>query len=519
MKSKTLDTDETKHAHTMIFSNLLIAFLIIAMPLLIILITNKKHQHNRLPPGPKKLPLIGNLHQLGGLAPHRSLRLLSREHGPLMFLQLGSVPTLVVSSAAMAREIFKTHDSVFSGRPALYAAKKMGYKCSTISFAPYGDYWRQVRKIALVELLSAKRVQSFKALREQEVASMIKSVADSSPNPINLSELTLLQATNFVLRVVFRMKGSDYGENNAKSEFDEIFHETQHLLGMVNIADYFPWMGWFNKFNGVDARLDKNLRDLDRFYDRAIQKHRECPHRSGPDEHEDLVDVLLRIQADPKQDTGLTDDQIKAVLTDMFVAGTDTSSATLVWIMTLLIKNPTVMSKAQEEVRRLVQGKGMVEESDLPKLDYLKMIIKETFRLQQPVPLLIPRETTETCTVGGYEIPAKTRVFFNATAISMDPQLWEDPEEFKPERFLNSSIDFRGQHFELIPFGAGRRSCPGTNFAVLIIELVLANLLFSFNWRLPDGMNAEDIDMEETIGIAVHKKTPLCLVASPYVHI
>ncbi|WOG89178.1 hypothetical protein DCAR_0208414 [Daucus carota subsp. sativus] len=506
----------------MVFSNLFTALFIIAMPLLILLIifiTNNKHQQNRLPPGPKKLPLIGNLHQLGRLPPHRSFHHLSKKYGSLMFLQLGSVPTLVVSSAAMAREIFKKHDSVFSSRPVLCVPEKIAYKSSTISFAPYGEYWRQIRKIALAELLSAKRVQSFKGVRGQEVASMIKTVADSSPNQINLSELMLLLANNIVLRVVFSMKGNGYGEENAKSEFDEILHETQHLLGMVNIADYFPWMGWLNKFNGVEARLNKNFRDLDRFYDRAIQEHRECPHRPGPEEHEDLVDVLLRIQADPNQDIGLTDDQMKAILTDMFVAGTDTSSATLVWIMTQLIKNPSVMSKAQEEVRRVVQGKGTVEESDLPKLDYLKMIIKETFRLHLPVPLLIPRETTETRTVGGYEIPAKTRVFINATAISMDLQVWEDPEEFKPERFLNSSIDFRGQHFELLPFGAGRRGCPGTNFGVLIIELALANLLFSFNWRLPDGMKAEDIDMEEAIGITVHKKTPLCLVASPYVYI
>lgn len=502
------------------FSIFLTILFMIAMPLLILLmiITNNKHEQKRLPPGPKKLPVIGNLHQLGRF-PHRSLLRLSKKHGSLMFLQLGSVPTLVVSSAATAKEIFKTHDLVFSGRPVLYATNKIVYKSSSISFAPYGDYWRQIRKIALVELLSAMRVQSFKDVREQEVAIMIKRVANSSPGQINLSELMLLLVNNIVLRVVFSVMGNDYGEENVKSEFDEILHETQDLLGMVNIADYFPWMGWFNKLNGVQARVDKNFRKLDSFYDRAIQEHRECPSRSGPDEHEDLVDVLLRIQTDPNQDIGLTDDQIKAVLTDMFIAGTDTSSATIVWTMSQLIKNPSVMRKAQEEVRCVVKGKGtLVQESDLPKLEYLKLIIKEALRLHSPVPLLLPRETTEKCTIGGYEIPAKTRVFFNATAISTDPELWKDPEDFKPERFLNSSIDFRGQHFELLPFGAGRRGCPGINFASVIIELALANLLFSFNWRLPDGMNAEDIDMEEAVGFTVYKKTPLCLVASPHVY-
>lgn len=201
----------------------------------------------------------------------------------------------------------------------------------------------------------------------------------------------------------------------------------------------------------------------------------------------------------------------------MFIAGTDTSAATLVWILAELIKNPSAMRKAQDEVRRTVKGeKGLkVKESDLPKLEYLKLVVKEALRLHPPAPLLIPRETTESCTIGGYEIPAKTRVFINATSISMDPEYWENPAEFKPERFLNSSIDFIGQSFEFLPFGAGRRGCPGNNFAVLLIELALANLLYSFEWRLPQGIRAEDIDMSEALGITMHKKTPLCLVASP----
>ncbi|KAK1377265.1 hypothetical protein POM88_033458 [Heracleum sosnowskyi] len=139
----------------------------------------------------------------------------------------------------------------------------------------------------------------------------------------------LLLANDIVLRVVFSMKGNNYGDKKVKSEFDEILRETQDLLGMVNIADYLPWMGWFNKLNGVEARLDKNFRELDSFYDRAIQEHRECPTRTRTDEHGDLVDVLLRVQTDPNQDIALTDDQMKAVLTDMFIAGTDTSAATI----------------------------------------------------------------------------------------------------------------------------------------------------------------------------------------------
>ena len=157
----------------------------------------------------------------------------------------------------------------------------------------------------------------------------------------------------------------------------------------------------------------------------------------------------------------------------------------------------------------------MVDESDLPKLSYLKQVIKESFRLHPPAPLLVPRETIEPCAIDGgkYHIPAKTRVFFNATAMSEDPAVWENPREFSPERFEDSDVDFRGQHFELLPFGAGRRGCPGINFSIPVVELAVANLLFRFNWKLPEGISAEDVDMDEALGIVMHKKTPLCLIA------
>jgi cytochrome P450 len=200
---------------------------------------------------------------------------------------------------------------------------------------------------------------------------------------------------------------------------------------------------------------------------------------------------------------------------DMFLAGTDTSSTILVWIMAELMRNPSVMQRAQDEIREAVKGKAKVEESDLQKLMYLKLVVKEGFRLHPPLPLLVPRETTESCTIEGYHIPAKTRVFVNARSIGRNPEYWKNPNEFKPERFLDSSIDFRGKHFELLPFGAGRRGCPGIDFAVQILELALANLLLRFDWELPHGLRREDIDMEEAFGLSVHKKLPLCLVAKP----
>ncbi|CAI9117420.1 OLC1v1018813C1 [Oldenlandia corymbosa var. corymbosa] len=488
---------------------LCISLFISLFPCLLLIKKWKEPRRGRFPPGPPKLPIIGNLHQLGNL-PHRSLHHLSNKCGPLMLLRLGSVNTLVVSSADMAREIFKSHDLAFSGRPVLCAGKKLAYNGSAVSFAPYGEYWREMRKVLVLELLSVKKVQFFEAIRDEKIASMLKSIADcisSEKMPINLSKLAISLSNNVICRVAF---GRIYDE---KSEFDRILYETQELLGEVNVADFVPWLGWINNFNGMNSRIDKNFRELDEFFDKVITEHLD-PNRARCREEEDIVDVLLRLQRNSSQPNRPTDEHVKGVLADVLAAGSDTSAATLEWTMAELIRNPSVMKKAQMEIREICEGKDKVEETDLAKLKYLKCVVKESLRMHPPLPLLIPRETLEDCIVGGYTIPAKTRVFLNVTAISNDPKCWDNPEEFNPERFLDSGVDFRGQNFELLPFGAGRRSCPGINFAVPLVELALANLLLVFDWVTPEGIVAEDLDMEEGLGLTVHKKTPLCLMVA-----
>ena len=201
---------------------------------------------------------------------------------------------------------------------------------------------------------------------------------------------------------------------------------------------------------------------------------------------------------------------------NIFLGGTDTGAATVTWAMTALMKNPRVMKKAQEEVRNTFGKKGFIGEDDVEKLPYLKAVVKETMRLLPAAPLLIPRETLQKCSIDGYEIPPKTLVFVNAWAIGRDPEAWENPEEFMPERFLGSSVDFRGQHYKLIPFGAGRRVCPGIHIGAVTVELTLANLLYSFNWEMPAGMNKEDIDFDVIPGLTMHKKNALCLMAKKY---
>ncbi|CAH9129140.1 unnamed protein product [Cuscuta epithymum] len=494
--------------HTILSFSLI--FLIVLFLLRRIFSENKRPL---LPPSPKKLPIIGHLHHLliGNSPPHHALHRLSGQYaggGGLMYLQLGSVPTLVVSSADAAREIFRDHDVVFSSRPPMYGGRKMSYNYADVSFSPYGEYWRQVRKVLVVHLLSAKRVQGFAAVREAEVGRMIERIVESchgTAAAVDLSEAALSLSNNVVCRVGFGKKRDGGGE----AKFHRILHETQQLLGEPNLADFFPGLSWVNKVNGVDSRIEKNFKELDSFFNEVLEEH---SIKSSDEEEEDFVDSLLRIQEEDYQT--LSTESIKALLVDVFVAGSDTSASTIVWTMAELIKHPNIMKKAQSEVRQLLHGKQKVSESDLPNLKYLELVVKESLRFHPPAPLLVPRETTDKCTVGGYNIPAKTRVFINAISIGRDQKAWENPMDFWPERFLESEVDYRGMHFEFIPFGAGRRGCPGLNFSIPLVELALANLLYWFDWQLPERMSVEEVDMDETFGITVHKRTPLCLLAS-----
>lgn len=183
--------------------------------------------------------------------------------------------------------------------------------------------------------------------------------------------------------------------------------------------------------------------------------------------------------------------------------------------MTELLRHPKALKDLQTEVRTIANGKLQITEQDLEKMKYLKAIIKETLRLHPPIPLLIPRKATNDTKVMGFDVEAETMVITNAFAIGRDHLLWDEPEEFRPERFLNSCIDFRGHDFQLIPFGAGRRGCPGISFAIATNETVLANLMLKFHWDLPNGAKGSDLDMTECTGLTIHRKVPLRAVATP----
>ncbi|KAE8703410.1 putative Cytochrome P450 [Hibiscus syriacus] len=492
---------------------ILLIFLIFLLPLFFFLFVLLKHYGNNgnLPPTPPGLPMIGHLHMqlFDNSSPHIFFWKLSKKYGPLLYLRFGCKPTVVVSSAKLAKEVMKTHDVDFCSRPDQRGTRRLSYNRLDVAFSPYDDYWKEIRKLCVVHLFS--RVHQYRPIREDEVARLMEKVCQLSVDskPVNLSEAMMCLSSTIICRVAF---GKRYAKEGAeRSRLYGLLIESEAMLSSFSFSDYFPFMGWVDKLTGFHNRLEKTFKELNTFYQELIDEHL-VPDRLKPGQ-ENILDVLLQISKDGDFPFDLTIDHIKAILMNVFIAGTDTSAATVIWVMSFLMKNPMCLKRTQAEVRNLIGKKGFLKEDDIQSLSYLKAVIKETFRMQPIAPLLVPRETLRKCNIGGYEVPAKSLVCVNAWAIGRDPEVWENSEEFCPERFIGSSIDYKGQHFELIPFGAGRRICPGMRMGVATVELALANLLYKFDWEMPSGMNEDDIDFDVLSGLTTHKKNDLILVA------
>ncbi|XP_061356476.1 cytochrome P450 71D10-like [Gastrolobium bilobum] len=493
------------------YTSLLILFCFLFLILNIFKRSNTKKPTKNFPPGPRKLPLIGNIHQFGGSLPHHTLRDMANKYGPLMHLQLGELSNVVVSSPEIAEEILKTHDVIFSNRPFLLSAKIISYDSTNIAYSPYGAYWRQLRKICTIELLSAKRVQSFSYIRKEEVSALIGTISANEGSVINLSKEIFLLTNAITARSIIGKKCKD------QESFISSIEAVLKLAGGFSVADLYPSIKVLPYITRIRAKLERLRDEIDRILDNIVKEHIEN-QRSHYESEEDLVDVLLSIQKQNDLGLHLTDDNVRAVLLDMFIGGSETSSTAVEWAMSELMKNPKVMQEAQAEVRRVCGAKGDVDEADTHQLKYLNSVIKETLRLHPPLSLLIPRETSESCVIMGYQIPAKTKVIVNFWAIGRDPKHWIEAEKFKPERFLDSPIDYKGTDFKYIPFGAGRRICPGMTFAMPNVEIPLAKMLYHFDWKLPNGMNHEEFDMTESFGATVRRKAELYLVPLRYHH-
>ncbi|KAF8694279.1 hypothetical protein HU200_038418 [Digitaria exilis] len=477
---------------------------------------NKKHQKKPLPPSPPGLPVIGHLLLVGDL-PHVSLRDLAAKHdhgGGLMLLRLGAVQNLIVSSPRAAQAVLQTHDHVFASRPASTLVDRLVYGSSSVGFAPYGEHWRQVRKLVTTHLLSVRKVNIFHIARQEEVTTFFNSLPCALPSGtwVDISETVNAFANDIVCRAVC---GKFFRAEGRNKLFRELNHTTTKKIAGFNVEDYFPglskFLGVFTRF--MSNKVDQTHKRWDRLLEEITSDHgrrRSSEHGHGAggefeQEESDFTDVMLSVQQD------------NVFFQDMFEAGTATSTLVLEFAMVELMRNPRLMAKLQAEVRNMTpKGQEMVKEENLPSMIYLRAVVEETLRLHPPAPLLVPHKSMADCDIGGYTIPSGTRVIINTWAICRDPKSWEKADEFMPERFMNDGsavdIDLKGNDFQFIPFGAGRRMCPSINFGLATIYIMLANLMYCFDWTLPAGMVDDDIDMTEVFGLTVLRKEKLILV-------
>uniref|UniRef100_A0A0E0MD07 Cytochrome P450 n=1 Tax=Oryza punctata TaxID=4537 RepID=A0A0E0MD07_ORYPU len=487
----------------------------------------------RAPPSPPwGLPLLGHLHLLGGL-PHRALRSMAAAHGPVLLLRLARVPAVLVSSAAAADEVMRVRGLAFASRPRNAMAERLLYGARDVAFAPYGEYWRQARRVCVVHLLSARRVSAFRRAREEEAAAMVgrvrvhaRATGGGAAAAFDLSELLVAYANAVVSRAAFGDESarSLYGGADRGRELRKVFADATELLGMMPVRELLPWLGWVDTLRGLERKARCTFEALDGVLDKVIDDHRrrrrrERGRRMDNADHRDFVDVLLDVNETDGNEGGIQLDaiEIKAIIMDMFAAGTDATSTPMEWAMAELISHPCRMHKLQDEIRAVVGEAGRITEDHMDRLPYLKAVLKETLRLHPPLPLLVPREPQVDTEIHGYHVAARTQVVINAWAIGRDPAVWgEKAEEFMPERFLGSTVDYRGQSFEMVPFGGGRRGCPGVEFAMATIEMALASLLYHFNWEVAVTANGRLLDMSETNGLTVGLKFGLPLVAMPY---
>ncbi|XP_042029234.1 cytochrome P450 71AU50-like [Salvia splendens] len=455
----------------------------------------------KLPPGPKGLPIIGHFHLLGK-NPIQDLYHLARKHGPIMYTQFGFTPTIVVSSPSAAELFLKTHDHIFSNRSHHEFSYLIAYEQRNIIFGRYGPYWRNMRKLCTVQLLSGLKIRQFEPMRKAEVGSMVDSLREAA-EAIDLSAKIMSVNGGMTCLMVF---GRKFEETDLDDRgFKGLLSEAMAAAAAFNLCDYYPYLRWLDPQGSV-RRIKKLSVVFDRFLEGIIDEHAEKKERSH-----DFVDTIMAIHDSGEAGFEFDRRHVKAVLLDMLLAGMDTSATATEWTMAELIKHPKAMKKLQKELEEVVGLNQRVDESHLPDLKYLDCVIKESMRLH-PVSPLLAHEAMEDCEVDGYHIPNKSRVLVNVFAIGRDPDAWEDPENFDPERFLRSNVDLLGRDFQLIPFGSGRRGCPGLQLGLTVVCLMVAQLVHCFDWELADGTAPEDLDMSYNFALVMSRATHLKVI-------
>ncbi|KAL6878331.1 hypothetical protein ACP4OV_012501 [Aristida adscensionis] len=471
----------------------------LAVPLLYYLTTlRRRHGNGRLPPGPRPLPIIGNALELRHGNLHHTLARLARAHGPVMRLQLGpTTMAVVVSSRDAAAEAFTKHDRRLAARFIPDAVHALGWADRSIIYLPSSDpLWKTMRSILATHVVSPRSLAAARGVRERKVRDLVDHLRASAGQEVDVGKALYGAMINLVSSVFFSSDIVDL--NAAESAHGTIRDHVEglsELMTKANISDLFPFLRALD-LQGRRRTMAAHLGKIFDIVDGVIDA-RLAEATASSDQHDDLLQVLVNLIS-----TGQIDRRVvQALLFELFITGTDTATITVEWALAELLRNPSTMAKVRAEIDGALGGKATIEEPDASSLPYLNAVVKEVMRLHTVGPLLIPRQAVEDgVEIGGYTVPRGSTVIINVWAIMRDPTVWERPDEFMPERwFLGKAaeMEFKGKDFEFLPFGSGRRTCPGMPMAERVVPHLLASLLHAFEWRLPEGMSAEQLDVSE----------------------
>ncbi|XP_065846857.1 cytochrome P450 CYP82D47-like [Euphorbia lathyris] len=499
-------------------NDLITIFSILLFLFCLIQILKAKIHNKKLPPQPKGAwPIIGHLRLLAGNHQrHETLGELADKYGPIYMLKIGVYKSLIISSPELAKECFTTNDKIFADRPKILVGEVLGYNSGMLGFSPYGTYWRQMRKIATLELLSNHRLQMVSHIRESEIRAAINGVVAAEVPVVKMKQWFGDIILNVIFRIIvgkrFGNRVSEEDENGGSEKWREAVMKWFVLAGKGVVCDAMPFLRFLD-LGGHEKNMKKTAMELDVIVQGWLDEHKE--KRKSVKGDEDFMDAMVSILEDEKELPTQDADTInKAMCLGFIIAASDTTKFTLIWALALMLKNPNTLKKAQQELDTNVGSERHVQESDMNNLVYLQAILKETLRLNPPAALSVPHESMEECTVGGYFIPKGTRLMVNLWKMQRDPRIWEEPCEFRPERFLTTHkhVDVRGHNFELLPFGSGRRMCPGVSFSLQVMQLTLANLIHAFDISIPPG---EQIDLDGAFRINNQENTEIKVLLNP----
>ncbi|XP_051138641.1 cytochrome P450 98A3-like [Andrographis paniculata] len=469
----------------------------------------------KLPPGPRPLPVVGNLYDLKPVLV-RCFTEWSKIYGPIFSVYFGSHLSVVVNSPELAKEVLKEKDQQLANRNRTRQIAKFSKNGMDLIWADYGPHYVKVRKVCTLELFSMKRLEGLRPIREDEVTAMVESIYNDAIKPENkgkalvLREYLGMMAFLHITRLTF---GKRFMDNNGV--IDEQGRELKAILNngiklgtKKSFAEFLPWLSFLFKAD-YDALAEHDAR-ADNFTKKIMEEHTIARKKTGNTKNH-FVDALLTLQ----KQYDLSEDTVIGLLWDMISAGMDTTTITVEWAMAELVRNPRVQQKAQDELDRVVGTDRVMTEADIPNLPYLQSVTKECFRMHPPTPLMLPHKANADVKIGGYHVPKGATVSVNVWALARDPAVWKSPLEFRPERFLEEDVDMKGTDYRLLPFGSGRRICPGAQLAIFLVTSMVGHMLHHFTWAPPAGIRPEDMDMMEQPGTVTYMGTPLAVVPTP----